>query len=592
MIEKDDYSKHGITIKSGNTTGKVRALCPECSSDRKKGKKDECLAVNLDIKVWYCHHCEWSGSLKVKSTDTPVYKTPPFKNNTEISDGAVKYFAGRALSQKTLTKMKITSGLEYMPVPKAKVNTIQFHFIKDGKIVNTKYRDRDKGFKLHAGCELCFYNHDIIEASKKIIITEGEMDALSFIEAGIDYVVSVPNGANNLKFLVNYIDLFEGKEIILALDNDSAGRKLQENLANRFGKERCTYIKFKDCKDANECLMEYGVQGILDALAKPFKFPLEGVFTVTDISDEIDDLYDNGLDKGVSTGIDDFLLRIVKGYLTVLTGIPGHGKSEWLDNIILHLRLEHGWVGALYSPENRPMSLHFAKLAMKLIGKPWDGHSRMTEGEKNLAKRFVDKSFWFIKPEKGYDLTNILSHVLQVHRAVGCDYFVIDAWNKLEHNLTDTDSIGKALDQIVDFCEKHHIHCFLVAHPKKQYKENKENGAFGYRVPTLYDIAGSHNFYAKADNGISVFRNRTKDGLDITEVHINKIKYAHWGEEGFSTYQFDREVLRYYPLGTQPNYENWINRKFNQQTASQVEKEGADESLEKDDKMVWLDELQ
>lgn len=286
---------------------------------------------------------------------------------------------------------------------------------------------------------------------------------------------------------------------------------------------------------------------------------MEGVFTISDLSDDINDLYENGLDKGVNCQIDGFNLNIVKGYLSIITGIPSHGKSEWLDNMCVHLRRHHNWNGAFYSPENRPSQLHFSKMARKIVGKSWDGPNRLSHYDLDNVKKYLNNKFFFIKPENDFTLDSILNHCKQLKKRKGLDFFVIDAWNKLEHKGDgSTNDIGKSLDKIVAFCEINNVHCFLVAHPTKMKKSDGK----AFDVPTLYDINGSSNFYNKADNGICVYRDKE---IGVAYVYIQKVKFSHWGEEGMSSYAYEMNSTRYYK-GT-PDYSNWINDTPKQESA-------------------------
>lgn len=555
------FSKYNIIIPNGKTSGEIVTTCPECSEGRKK-KTDKCLGVNLDKKVWRCNHCGWAGGLKIEREEKKIYSKPVWKNNTTLSDKLVKWFELRGIRQTILEKMKVGEGSEYMPQISKEINTIQFNYFKDAELINIKYRDGQKNFKLFKDAELVFYNIDSIKESKEVYITEGEIDCLSLIAAGYESVVSVPNGANtgknNLQYIDNCFEYFNDKKIHIAVDNDIAGRKLRQDIAERFGIERCDYIEFGDFKDANELLVKSGIEGIQKVCVNPIKFPLQGVYTISDYSDAIDDMYINGLDKGVDLKIPNFELNIVKGYITTITGIPSHGKSDWVDYMTLMLKVQHGWNGAFYSPENKPTQLHFSKMARKLIGKHWDGNNRMSEGEVNLVKRYLDNSFWFLKPEKDFSLTSILTQVRQLQQRYGCDFFVIDAWNKLEHKHNDsqTDYIGRCLDELAIFCELNNVHCFLVAHPTKI---KKENGI--YETPTLYNIAGSANFYNKTDNGICVYRDFEKD---IAIVYRQKIKFDHWGKEGSSEYKYDLNSKRYYP-DFNPDLSNWITKENKQE---------------------------
>lgn len=539
-----DYRDFNIDIRSSKTSGEVQTTCPNCSHTRKK-KTDKCLSVNLDKQTWFCHHCAWKGALIERQIE---YVKPIWKNKTELSEKVVKWFEGRAISQKTLNSCKISEGLEWMPQTQKEENTIQFNYFRQEELINVKYRDGKKNFKLHKDSELIFYNIDCLEESKEVIICEGEIDCLSFIEAGIKSVVSVPNGANlnsnNMLYIDNCISMFDSIETIyLATDNDIAGRKLRMELSERFGIDRCKYIEFDKFKDANEILKERGINALYDCYKNALDFPLEGVFTISDLDHEINDMYVNGLDNGVDTGMQNFdeLLRFSKGYITTITGIPGHGKSDWMDQLALKLNIKHGWRFGFYSPENKPTRLHISKLARKLTGKKWFGNNNISVFELAEVKRVLNNNFWFIKPEKDFTLDSILKHVKQLKKTKGLDAFVIDAWNKLEHKYgqSETKYIGESLDKIAEFCETNNIHCFLVAHPTKLQK-NKENGL--YEVPNLYSISGSANFYNKTDNGISVYRNFQ---TDKTEIYIQKVKFSHWGKVGSTEFNYHLDSGRF-----------------------------------------------
>ena len=167
------------------------------------------------------------------------------------------------------------------------------------ELINIKYRDGRKNFKLYKGAEKVFYNINSIVNNDTCIIVEGEMDVLAFHEAGIKNVVSVPNGAtlnhNNLDYLDNCIDYFTDKEkIILAVDQDEAGAALQAELIRRLGAEVCFLVNFVDCKDANDYLLKYGKEKLQEAISKARPYPLENVTTFKDIEGDVTDFVKHG----------------------------------------------------------------------------------------------------------------------------------------------------------------------------------------------------------------------------------------------------------------------------------------------------------
>jgi twinkle protein len=510
------------------------------------------------------------------------YIRPIWKNNTMLSDKLIKWFeTQRKISQNTLIDLKISEGIEWMPNKKTgisgNVNTMQFNYFIDNELINTKFRDSDKNFKLVSGSELVMFNLDAIKNETTCIIVEGEMDVLALYECGVKNVISVPNGAtkgkNNLTYLDNSIIYLEHiTDFILALDNDENGNKLKDEIARRLGFENCKIATFKDCKDANDCLIKYGITEtfkctLFDNLTD---FPIVGVFNSHDIEDEIMDYYNNGLPegKGVNMPEIDTYLKFHLGYLTMITGIPGHGKSEFLDFLICRLNIsqniegedesDNGWKTAFYSPENHPLQLHFSKLAEKLTGKSFDKKSvnRITPEELRYTIDYCANNFYFINPEDDFSINSILDRVKELIKRKGVKAFVIDAWNKLDHirgAKDKNDYISETLDTITKFCERNLVHCFLVAHPKKMGKDKDGNAI----VPELYDISDSAHFYNKTANGISVYRDFV-DG--DTQIHIQKVKFKHWGQTQTINLGWNYINGRYY----KGNYNNdsWIYKEI------------------------------
>lgn len=550
--------------------GENKMVCPICSHTRKK-KKDKCFSYNTIKNMGRCNHCSESLVEKrefQKEEQQIEYKRPLFPSISSYSEGFKKFFTDRKISEETLVAMKVTEGVEYMPQASKEINTIQFNYFKNGQIVNVKYRGANKSFKLFKDGELIMYNIDVAINNKEIIIVEGEMDCLAMIEAGYKNTISVPNGASlgniNLSYLDNCVEMFDNDtQFILALDNDEAGSNLRDELARRLGFENCNKVIFKDCKDANDCLVKYGVQGIIDSMSNKSEFPIEGVFNANDIKDDIYSYYKDGLPKGSNIGLDelDDLIKFQEGYITTISGIPGHGKSEFLDFILCKLNILHGWKTALYSPENHPLELHFSKFAEKMIGKPFEGNNRLSSIELDGMIKYHSKNFFFINPEEDFTIDNILVAVKSLIRKKGVKAFVIDAWNKLDHHYTtnETKYISEQLDKLVMFCEKNKVHLFLVAHPTKIQKD-KSTGL--HEVPTLYNISGSANFYNKTSNGLVVYRNYAEG---TTEIYVQKVKFKHWGKVGNVHLAWDYKNGRYYKGN--PDDTNWlssINNKPNQ----------------------------
>jgi twinkle protein len=205
-----------------------------------------------------------AGLETYKFKEKKEFVKPP-EAKTELSDRTISWFNKRGISEATLSHWKVGESIEYFPQVQKKRKAINFNYYRENELINCKFRDAEKNFKMVSGAELIFYGLDNIATMEKIYIVEGEMDALSLHEAGIYSVCSVPNGASKgnqrLDYLDNCWEFFKDKkEIVLCTDNDQPGLALRNELARRFGQYRCKYIEFGDFKDANEVLTEKGAE--------------------------------------------------------------------------------------------------------------------------------------------------------------------------------------------------------------------------------------------------------------------------------------------------------------------------------------------
>jgi len=551
-----------MKIQSSNTkqifnyepSGKY-SLCPECSHLRKK-KTDKCLTWDQKNNRGYCHNC-LTAFFEFRPHEAKQYVYPEWSNKTDLTNQAVKYFEGRMISQKTLNKMRIYSDNEFMPQYSKVVPVICFPYFFNDKLINIKFRGPQKSFKLVSGAELIFWNINCLSKFDEVIIVEGEIDALTFVQAGFENVLSVPNGANNnLEYLDTCIEMFSGiKKVFIATDQDTKGIELKCELIRRLGPERCWVVSFKDCKDANEYLLRYGVE-IKDVVSNAVPVPVKGIIETNTLYADIRNLYEQGIQEGskIDQRIIDEIISWETSRLAIVTGIPGSGKSEFVDYLVTKLNIKHGWKAAFFTPENYPLKFHYAKIFEKIIGKKFS-QARTSELEWDMAYDYIRNNFFYIMNEEDFTVKSILDSAKILVKTRGVKILVIDPYNKLEHKYTDSETqyISRFLDQIIQFAKFNNVLIFLVAHPKKMSKvEGKID------VPSLYDISGSANFYNKTDYGITVHRKTTSDNVMINEVNVyfQKIKYKHLGKQGIISLNYDYETGRFNQAGNDQS--NWL----------------------------------
>jgi twinkle protein len=549
--------------------GENQMPCPECSEKRKnKNKKSFSWNNDPDKMVGKCHNCD-ADFVLYKKPEQKEYTAPVWKNITSLTDQAVKWFTGRMIKQDVLAQMKVYSDFEFMPQVNKKQSVVCFPYFRDGKLINIKYRDGAKNFKLVSGAELMLYNIDSLKGQKECIITEGEIDALSYICAGFKSVVSVPNGAGkNLDYLDNCIELFDNIErIYLATDNDPKGIELREELIRRFGVEKCLIVNFGVHKDANEYFCKNGGIKLSETIKNAIEIPVTGIINLANKYDEIHNLFLNGLEKGYEVNIADIdeACTWELGRLAIITGIPSHGKSEFLDFLLVRLNILHKLKVGYFSPENYPVKYHFSKLASKIIGKDFKA-GQMTSYEFEQAYEYIKDNFYFVFPEDDMTADNIISKAKHLVKKRGIKVFVIDPYNKIEHlqdrGESETNYISRFLDKLTMFARTNNVLVVLVAHPRKMGKSN--NGF--YDVPNLYDINGSANFYNKADYGITVYRVTSEENEPVNEVQIHflKIKFRHLGNGGTVRCKYNYKNGRYEPIGSFVDtwdYSNYLTEK-------------------------------
>jgi twinkle protein len=533
----DKYNQYDL--KDGATQG----ICPLCSHTRKpKNQKLQCASYDWERGLGTCHNCDTSFQLHTyqrKGASEKVYIRPDEPANfNEISTNVETWFGTRGISKQTLRDLQVTEGSEFMPQTGKQENTIQFNYFMGDQLINVKYRDGRKNFKLYKGAEKVFYNINSIVGYDSCVIVEGEMDVLALHESGVKNVISVPNGAtlnrNNLDYLDNCIDYFDDKsKIIIAVDADEPGQMLQRELVRRLGAEVCYLVDFNGNKDANEYLLEYGAESLRNAIHTSRPVPLENVSTLKDIEDELKDFVKNGFKPGFQVGLKNFdqIFSTYTGQFITVTGIPSSGKSDFVDQMVVGYNNLYGWKTAFASPENQPTYLH----AHKLIRKHWQDMPRVDDigGNKwEQVTNHVNDNYFFIDMDK-YSLEAVLRKGAELVKRKGIKCLVLDPFNKIRDTNAHSDDVNRYtmdyLAKIEAFCKKYDVLTFIVAHPTKMYKTNDGK----IEEPTMYNIKGGGEWYDASYHGLLVHRDYE---AKTTKVKVLKVKFQNLGENGAESY--------------------------------------------------------
>lgn len=509
----DSWQSIGIVPTKAN----FRSTCPSCSDNRKKSK-DKCLSIHGN--VGHCHNCKISYFISDQDR-SKNYKEVNI-DNSRISEQGEAYLKSRGISRDTAILYGCFADQKEIGFP-------QYYL---GKIVNAKYRGiNQKSFRLESGAMLSFFGLDLIDGSnKEIYITEGEIDALTLYECAQIPALSIPNGAKNINFLDDVWDLIKHAETFHILgDTDADGIEFRDEFSKRLGRDRCVYYEYQeDCKDINEVLLKHGKEAVLDVLGTPSQYPIKGILDTSHLIEDVYKQFINGYPETYKTGHKNFdkHFSVLRGQVTTVTGVPGHGKSEFVDEIIYRLWFNYS-LNTFYVSAEKPPQHHYRQVIEKVAKKKiqtFNGKRLMSEDEFEQSYKKTNGSFFFYDPvQMDAKIDDIIEAAKQIQRRYGLDLIVVDPWNCLEdvrpNNVSETEWVSLVYAKLTKFAKIHDLHIFLIAHPKKMQTKNNIPD-----VPTLYDISGSAHFYNKTDNGLTVYRN----AADGVEIYVQKIRFQEF----------------------------------------------------------------
>lgn len=576
-----DLSLRHLVLRENPSIGdQLRTTCPACSHSRKSiNQRERCLSVQVEAEpyrvVYNCWHCFING-VSPMETGGPVPqqrpRTKPKPAPVPISQttGGLSPLARQYLTERGVLKAAeacgVFSAVRWFRKANAEIEGLAFPYFDAGQPIGVKYRCITQKDFSWEGNSSVLWMADKVEGDDgdlTIVICEGEMDALSLVEAGVENVLSIPNGAipvpkdgqsvpNNdkrLAYLGNNEDLLtRATKVVLALDEDEPGEVTGEELARRIGKVKCWRTRWPDgCNDANDTLLAHGVDEVFRLIEDAKPWPVAGLYDADHYTKKIETLYLKGNPKGVSTGFDavDKLMTIVPGQVTIATGIPSSGKSEFIDAMMVNIAEAIDWKFAICSFENPP-EFHIVKLMEKRGQLPFHNgpNARMSPPEMKQAQSWVNDHFSFIDQSDGEPSTieSILDRASAAVLRFGVRGVVIDPYNYIEpatgKDESETKTIDGLLSKIRRFAVSHDVHVWFVAHPTKM----RRNDDGTQQVPGGYDISGSAAWFNKADIGLTI--HRTDD--DQTEVHLWKVRFKWIGEKGKTTLSYDKLTGRYH----------------------------------------------
>jgi twinkle protein len=442
-----------------------------------------------------------------------------------------------------------------------RAKAIAVPYLLDGSTVNHKYRRMEpKQHVMDKGGVRCLWNMDAVKraAGGTLVITEGEWDAMIAEDMGWA-ACSVPNGtpkkssddpANDKRY--EYLwqakdDLLKVKTFILATDADEPGIALRRDLIALLGPAKCKFVSYPAGKDLTDVRVKLGPEAAATCLNEAKPVPVEGLHRISDFPDAPPlPLTPVDID-GISIGGEEDLFGLVQSTFSVITGYPGHGKTSLVMKMIANLMLLRGKRVTLGSFETVPRPILERRLLSAMTG--FSEHDP-TIWRNDRARQILDERLLVIAntPDEQHELDldrllDLMEVAVMQHET---DLVVIDPYNEIEHKRlrdeTETEYAGRFIRTIKRFCHRTGAAVWLVAHPRKPQSDGAPK-----HPPSLYDLAGSANFYNKADYGLVVHRpDLASNEIDVI---VPKVRMGLPGRVGSATLQCDPARSKYALVG-------------------------------------------
>lgn len=405
----------------------------------------------------------------------------------------------RRLDPIVLSKAKIAESKdgEWIIIPYFEPGEKEAHHIKKMRV------DRPNGKKeitATKGTKRGLYGKNLIDENvSEITITEGELDALSFLSWGIP-AVSMPNGVSDMAWVdIDWEWLERFERINVCPDMDEQGRLVAPDICKRLGLHRCFIVSLPR-KDVNECLQEGFDRLKMEGLLKEAKaIELDEIKRPNEYTDEVLDYYSTDWAlRGYETPWHPALpWRVRKGEFTVLSGFSGHGKTIALNHLMLHL-VQQGARVMDASLEIKPgMTLY--NMTRCALGK-----KNGTTEEVRASIEWISDSMFFLDCIGTVNTDRLLHAMEYARKRHGIDVFVIDSLFKCGLSSEDYGGQRAFADKLTTFCNNTGAHVILVAHSRKVSTGNEMN------VPSKSDVAGSSDITNAAFNVIIWWRNKLK----------------------------------------------------------------------------------
>lgn len=504
--------------------------CPKCGSSNALARYDDGSAHCFKK----CGYNEPKGSWGNGESSIPEEDATSSKDFKQVF-GETVAIPGRALTEETCKHWGYQVGEH-----NGKKCHIATYRDSKGNVVAQKIRLPGKNFLFPGGKNAPFYGQWLHTGGKHLVITEGEIDALSMSQAFDNKwpVVSLPTGAQSAETVIEqqYEWLQRFERIVLMFDMDGPGQEAAEKVAMLLPPGKVCIAELP-CKDANDVLKEHGKAKLIDCFWKAPEWRPDGIVSGESISvDELMEAIAIGYDVPLPM-LQEKTYGLRKAEITLLTAGSGIGKSTWARELAYHLHQQHGLtIGNVYLEEgvkktaqgyvaihnNVPLGQLRAK-KQELTRDQW---------EKSVAE-VVHQRMHFYDHFGSLESENLIAKLRYMAVVCKCDFIILDHISIVVSGQEgsgqgERKDIDKLMTDLRSLAEATGVGLIVIAHLKRTQGKTFNEGD----QVSLSDLRGSASLEQLSDNVWALERDQQADGVEAMLARIRVLKERETGDTG------------------------------------------------------------
>ena len=454
----------------------------------------------------------------------------------------------RGISVKTCEKFRIFRDGDTLRFP---------YFTESGVLQGVKIKNKRKIFPYEGvSTDTLFGQHLFPSSGKRIVVTEGELDAASCYEAMPGWpMVSLSHGAAAAKKdCQKQIPLFQGyDEIVLFFDGDDAGRKAAEDAAGVLPPGKVKIARLEGYKDASDALQDGNAEAIRKAIwnAKPFR--PDGIVDAETLRNLVTTPQKSFDHEYPFKGLNKKLHGIRYGELTTFTAGSGSGKTSIMRQLAVDLLQKGEHVGILeLEANNRRTALGLMSTA---VGKNLHiGEHDQKELDTAFSNSIANWNLYLFDGFGSFDPDIVYNRIEYLATGLDCKVIILDHLSILLSGLDGDERrmIDTTMTRLRSLVERTGIALFLVSHLRRA-SNDKHSHEEGGRV-TLSSLRGSHSIAQISDQVVALEVDQ-QSGTERKPTTVRILKNRYSGEVGVAcTLNYDLLTCKFTENETEPEF--------------------------------------